>query len=94
MDVLISPVTPAPAPKIGSSDIGGLDYYTSDALTVSSNLAGLPSLSAPVGLFNGLPLGIQMTGRAFEEQKILDLAYFLQEEFQAYKKEPEGLDNE
>ena len=85
VDVLISPVTARPAPKLGAEKMGHIDYYMSDSLTVASNLTGTPSLSIPVGLFEGMPLGVQVMGPAFGEQKIFDMAYFLEKEFQFYK---------
>ena len=85
VDVLISPVTAGPAPKLGSGKMGEIDYYMSDSLTVGSNLTGTPSLSVPIGLFDGAPLGVQVMGPAFGEQKIFDMAYFLEKEFQFYK---------
>ena len=88
VDVLVSPVTETLPPRIGERAQGSAQYYTSDSLTVAGNLAGLPSLSVPVGIFDGFPLGAQIIGPAFEEQKILDTAYFLQEEFQSYKNKP------
>ena len=92
VDVLLSPVTTHPPHKLKEITQGEINYYTADSLTVSSNLAGLPSLSVPVGVFDGFPLGAQVIGPAFEEQKILDTAYFLQEELQAYKQTPKGFD--
>ena len=92
VDVLLSPVTTHPPRKLKEITPGEINCYTGDSLTVSSNLAGLPSLSVPVGVFGGFPLGAQIIGPAFEEQKILDTAYFLQEELQAYKQKPKGFE--
>ena len=89
VDVIISPITLSPPPLLGQSQQGQIEYYTSDALTVSSNLAGLPSLSVPVGIFGGFPLGVQIIGRSYEEQNILDTAYFFEKSLQAYQHEPE-----
>lgn len=88
VDVIISPTTANLPPKLGCKQQGSIEYYTSDALTVFSNLAGLPSLSVPVGIFENFPLGVQIIGKNFEEQKILDTAYFLEKSLQAYKQKP------
>ncbi len=89
VDVIISPTTMDLPPLLNQKQQGKIEYYMSDALTVPSNLAGFPSLSVPVGIFNGFPLGVQIIGNNYEEQKILDVAYFLEKSLQAYQYEPE-----
>ena len=88
VDILITPTTTHPAPLIGEYKEGDIACYQADALTVFGNLAGLPCLSVPIGIFEGLPLGVQIMAPCFEEQKMLNVAYFLQETFQAYKQQP------
>ena len=53
--------------------------YLSDVFTVSTNLAGLPAMSVPMGFKNNLPLGLQIIGNHFDESKILQLAYHYQQ---------------
>ena len=53
--------------------------YLSDIFTVSTNLAGLPAMSIPMGFKNSLPLGLQIIGNHFDESKILSLAHFYQQ---------------
>ena len=78
-DVLISPVTPTPAWKIGAHSDDPLAMYLSDVLTVSANLAGIPGLSVPGGFSkNGLPLGIQLQGPHFREDLLIRVAYNLE----------------
>lgn len=78
-DALLSPVTTTPAFKIGARVYDPLKMYLNDIFTTSTNLAGLPGMSVPFGLTSdGLPIGIQLTGHHFQEQKILDLAYALE----------------
>jgi len=78
-DLILSPVAPSSAPKIGSiSD--PLAMYKSDMYTLSINLAGLPALSLPVGKdsANGLPIGLQLIAKAFDEQMLFDGALSLE----------------
>lgn len=77
-DVIFSPVAPTPAFKIGEKADNPLAMYLSDIYTASVNLAGLPAVSVPVGDFNGLPVGLQIIGKVFEENKILQIAKFCQ----------------
>ncbi len=75
-DLIISPTTPAVCYKVGEKQGDPLSMYLDDVYTVPANLAGLPGISIPCG-FNseGLPVGLQITGNLFEEQKVLQCAY-------------------
>lgn len=78
-DVILSPVTTAPAFKIGERLSDPLAMYLNDIYTTSTNLAGLPGMSVPYGQSqSGLPIGIQLTAGHFEEQKMLNVAYALE----------------
>jgi aspartyl-tRNA(Asn)/glutamyl-tRNA(Gln) amidotransferase subunit A len=78
-DAILSPVTTSPAFKIGERVYDPLTMYLNDIFTTATNLAGLPGLSVPFGkTAEGLPIGVQLTGAHFEEQKILNLAYALE----------------
>ncbi|UOF00343.1 Asp-tRNA(Asn)/Glu-tRNA(Gln) amidotransferase subunit GatA [Bdellovibrio reynosensis] len=78
-DVILSPVTTAPAFKLGERIDDPLEMYLNDIFTTSTNLAGLPGMSVPFGLSqDGLPIGIQLTACHFEEQKMLDVAFALE----------------
>ncbi len=78
-DVLISPVTTSPAFKLGERSLDPLAMYMNDVFTTSTNLAGLTGMSVPFGMSeDGLPIGIQLTGAHFEEQKVLNVAYALE----------------
>ncbi len=70
-DVILAPVSPVTAWKIGSIIDDPLKMYLMDIFTVSLNLAGLPGLSFPVGTAEGLPVGMQVLGRAFDETGVL-----------------------
>jgi aspartyl-tRNA(Asn)/glutamyl-tRNA(Gln) amidotransferase subunit A len=71
-DVLLTPATPGPAFGVGEKTNDPVSMYLQDVFTVTVNLAGLPGLSVPAGLSdNGLPLGLQLIGKAFDEGTIL-----------------------
>lgn len=75
-DVIIAPAAPTTALKLGHSLSDPLKMYLGDIYTVSVNLAGLPGISVPVGLDSkGLPVGMQILGNCFEENKIIRAAY-------------------
>jgi aspartyl-tRNA(Asn)/glutamyl-tRNA(Gln) amidotransferase subunit A len=73
VDVLAMPTMPFVAFKIGGKK-DPLSLYLADVNTVPINLAGVPSISIPCGFSNGLPIGLQLVGRHFEEGKILNVA--------------------
>ena len=71
-DVLLTPATPGPAFAVGEKSDDPVAMYLNDVFTVTVNLAGLPGLAVPAGLSeNGLPLGLQLIGKAFDEATIL-----------------------
>ena len=78
VDALVAPVTPGPAFKIGEHTDDPLEMYLEDIFTAPINLAGVPSLSLPYGQIDGLPAGIQIIGRHFDEKTILRLGHFLE----------------
>lgn len=79
-DFLLTPVAPQTAPKQGESLQDPLKMYMGDIDTVIVNIAGLPALSTPCGLDeNGLPVGLQLIGKAFDEAQLLGAAYAYQQ---------------
>lgn len=77
-DLILSPVAPTVAPKIGSTH-DPLEMYKSDMYTIAINLAGLPAISLPVGKDGeGMPIGLQLIGKAFDEQAVFDGALSLE----------------
>jgi aspartyl-tRNA(Asn)/glutamyl-tRNA(Gln) amidotransferase subunit A len=75
VDVLLTPTSPTPAFKAGEKADDPLQMYLSDVFTISCNLAGLPGLSLPCGFSSGgLPIGLQIMGRPFEEDRVLGAA--------------------
>ncbi len=81
VDVILAPVSPVLPFKIGERIEDPLSMYLVDAYTVSVNLAGLPALSLPVGKVGKLPVGLQIIGRPFEEEKILELAKYFENQW-------------
>tara|TARA_B100000579_G_scaffold411409_1_gene402194 strand:+ start:110 stop:1567 length:1458 start_codon:yes stop_codon:yes gene_type:complete len=76
VDAILTPSTPSSAFKIGEKTNDPVSMYLNDIFTVPANLAGLPALSLPAGLDKqGYPLGLQLIGKALDEQKILNIGY-------------------
>lgn len=75
-DIILGPVAPTTAPKLGSSLADPIKMYLGDIYTISVNLAGLPGISVPCGKDdNGLPIGVQLIGDCFNEKKLIQTAY-------------------
>ncbi|SHI51267.1 Asp-tRNA(Asn)/Glu-tRNA(Gln) amidotransferase subunit GatA [Clostridium intestinale] len=80
-DVILSPTTPTVAFKCGEKSEDPLSMYLADIYTVNANLAGIPAISIPCALSKeGLPIGLQILGPHFGEEKILKTAYALEQE--------------
>ena len=80
IDAILTPSTPSAAFKIGEKTNDPISMYLNDIFTVPVNLAGLPAISIPAGVdANGYPLGLQIIGKAFDEQNILNIAYAMEE---------------
>ncbi|MBU2495341.1 MAG: Asp-tRNA(Asn)/Glu-tRNA(Gln) amidotransferase subunit GatA [Candidatus Omnitrophica bacterium] len=81
VDLILTPTSPTPPFKIGEKVIDPLQMYLSDIFTVSANLAGIPGLNLPVGCVrDNLPVGLQILGPAFAEERVLCLAHHLEKE--------------
>ena len=80
VDAILTPSTPNSAFKIGEKTNDPISMYLNDIFTVPVNLAGLPGISIPAGVDkNGYPLGLQIIGKPFDEQTILNIAYSMEE---------------
>ncbi len=80
VDAILTPSTPSSAFKIGEKLNDPVSMYLNDIFTVPVNLAGLPGISIPAGLDKkGYPLGLQIIGKAFDEQNILNIAYSMED---------------
>lgn len=78
VDVLLTPTTPTVAFPLGAHSSDPLSMYLADIATIPVNMAGLPALSLPCGISEGLPVGMQLIGRHFDEQTLLELAHQFQ----------------
>ena len=88
-DVMLTPVAPTTAPRLGESLSDPLQMYLSDIYTVSVNLAGLPGLSMPCGFDEkGLPIGCQLIGPSLGESKVLGAAHAFQLDTDYHKRRP------
>ena len=90
VDCIISPTCPSPAFKIGEKVTDPLEMYLSDIYTIPANLVGIPGISIPCGFTTtGLPIGMQIMGKHFEEEKILKIAKLFENETDFHLKRPE-----
>jgi aspartyl-tRNA(Asn)/glutamyl-tRNA(Gln) amidotransferase subunit A len=74
VDVVAMPTSPTPPFRLGEKTDDPLQMYLADVFTVSANLAGLPAISIPCGFSERLPIGLQLTGRLFDESTLLRVA--------------------
>ncbi len=88
IDVILTPVSPTPAWKIGENIGNPLKDYLADVFTIPASLAGICGLSVPAGFSNGLPVGIQLLGKRFDEKTILRAGYQYQEATDWHKQKP------
>src|SRR5712692_8981664 len=89
VDVIVTPTMPTPAFKLGEKIQDPLQMYLSDIYTISVNLAGVPAVVVPCGISSGkLPIGLQIIGRLFEEEKILRAAYAYEQATDWHTKRP------
>jgi aspartyl-tRNA(Asn)/glutamyl-tRNA(Gln) amidotransferase subunit A len=88
-DLIVTPTAPTPAFKLGEKLDNPLQMYLSDMFTIPSSLAGLPAIALPCSFSNeGLPIGIQIIANLFEEGKILNAAYCLEQHANLHHKKP------
>ncbi|MRG77341.1 MAG: Asp-tRNA(Asn)/Glu-tRNA(Gln) amidotransferase subunit GatA [ANME-2 cluster archaeon] len=88
-DVLIAPTMPTPAFKLGEKISDPLTLYMADVNTVPVNLSGVPSVSLPCGFSDGLPIGLQIMGKHFDEKTIIRTAYTFEQNTNFHTKAPE-----
>ncbi|OGW03566.1 MAG: aspartyl/glutamyl-tRNA amidotransferase subunit A [Nitrospinae bacterium RIFCSPLOWO2_01_FULL_39_10] len=88
-DILLTPTAPTPAFKIGEKFDNPIQMYLSDIFTISVNLAGVPAISIPCGFSkDGLPIGLQIIGRHFDEETIIRAAYTFEQNTDYHQKKP------
>jgi aspartyl-tRNA(Asn)/glutamyl-tRNA(Gln) amidotransferase subunit A len=79
VDLILSPTAPSTAFKLNDKVRDPVSMYLADIFTIPANLAGLPSISVPCGLINGLPVGFQLTAPSFQESLLLNVAHMYQQ---------------
>lgn len=92
-DVIVGPVTTEPAFDIGSEVSDPIKMYNNDILTISANLAGIPAASVPAGLVKGMPVGLQIMAKRFDEGNIFRAADFVEKQNKFYEKTPSGMED-
>ncbi|TKC14789.1 Asp-tRNA(Asn)/Glu-tRNA(Gln) amidotransferase subunit GatA [Robertmurraya kyonggiensis] len=88
-DVIVGPTTPTPAFKIGENTADPMTMYLNDILTIPVNLAGVPGISVPCGFSNGLPLGLQIIGKHFDESTVYRVAHAFEQATDFHKQKPQ-----
>lgn len=89
VDLIVTPATPTPAFKLGEKSEDPLQMYLSDIFTISVNLAGVPAIALPCGFSkSGLPIGVQLIGRPFEEDTMLRAAHAYEQATEWRTKKP------
>ncbi len=88
LDVIITPTCPTVSFKIGEKSSDPLSMYLSDIATIPVNLAGIPAISIPCGFDKGLPIGMQILGRHFDEETLIRVAYTYESETDFHKRKP------
>jgi len=90
VDLILSPATPTPAFKIGEKTDDPLEMYLSDIFTISCNLAGICGVSVPCGFTDdGLPIGMQLMGRHWDEARLLRAAHHFQQQTDYHRRMPD-----
>ena len=90
VDVLMGPTTPTVAFELGAKTADPITMYLNDIYTIGANLAGLPAMSVPCGLVQNLPVGLQIIGRHFAEEQLLNTAHAYQRETHWHTLVPPG----
>lgn len=87
-DFIMGPVAPTPAYKIGEEVSDPMTMYMNDILTIPVNLAGLPGMSIPAGFAKGMPVGMQLIGRPFDESTLYKAGYVFEQATDFHKQTP------
>jgi aspartyl-tRNA(Asn)/glutamyl-tRNA(Gln) amidotransferase subunit A len=91
-DVIMGPTSPSTAFKLGEKAADPVQMYLSDIYTIAVNLAGLPGMSVPCGMVNGLPVGLQLIGNYFAEAQLLNVAHRYQQATDWHQRRPAGIE--
>ncbi|HLQ12381.1 MAG TPA: Asp-tRNA(Asn)/Glu-tRNA(Gln) amidotransferase subunit GatA, partial [Steroidobacteraceae bacterium] len=90
VDVLVGPTTPTVAFELGAKTSDPVTMYLNDIYTIGANLAGLPAMSIPCGFADALPVGLQLIGAHFTEERLLNIAHRYQLATDWHQRAPEG----
>ncbi len=90
VDVIMGPTTPTTAFELGAKTADPVTMYLNDIYTIGANLAGLPAMSIPCGFAAGLPVGLQLIGPHFSEERLLGAAHAYQRETDWHRRVPPG----
>jgi aspartyl-tRNA(Asn)/glutamyl-tRNA(Gln) amidotransferase subunit A len=88
VDVIVGPTSPGVAFKIGERVDDPLQMYLADVFTLAQALAGIPAISIPCGFDQGLPVGLQISARAFDEVRMLRVAYAYEQATEWHTRKP------
>jgi aspartyl-tRNA(Asn)/glutamyl-tRNA(Gln) amidotransferase subunit A len=91
VDAIVAPTTPTVAFGIGSRTDDPYQMYLADVFTIPANMAGIPGISIPCGLSDGLPVGLQVLGKAFDEKTVIAVAHAYEQATDWHTREPTGL---
>jgi aspartyl-tRNA(Asn)/glutamyl-tRNA(Gln) amidotransferase subunit A len=92
VDVIMGPVTPSTAFGLGEKTGDPIQMYLSDIYTIAINLAGLPAISIPAGFLNAMPVGLQIIGQYFAEDRLLNVAHQYQQVTDWHQWSPKGFE--
>jgi aspartyl-tRNA(Asn)/glutamyl-tRNA(Gln) amidotransferase subunit A len=92
VDLILTPVTPSTASLLGEKEDDPLNACRKDIFTIPASLAGLPAMALPTGFASGLPVGMQLIGQHFDEQKLLNVAHLYQSATSWHQMIPEGFE--
>ncbi|MDH3889009.1 MAG: amidase family protein, partial [Gammaproteobacteria bacterium] len=90
VDIILGPTAPGTAFKLGEKSDDPVSMYLSDIYTIAVNLAGLPGMSVPCGIVDGLPAGLQLIGNYFDEGRLLNVAHQYQQVSDWHQQIPAG----
>jgi aspartyl-tRNA(Asn)/glutamyl-tRNA(Gln) amidotransferase subunit A len=90
VDLVLGPTTPTPAFELGAKTSDPVTMYLNDIYTIGANLAGLPAISVPCGFSEQLPVGLQLIGPHFSEERLLNAAHAYQRETDWHTQVPAG----
>src|SRR5690606_2565314 len=92
VDLIAGPTTPTPAFALGQKTNDPIQMYLNDIYTIGANLAGLPAISVPCGLVDGLPVGLQLIAPPLAESRLLKTAHYFQKATDWHRRVPPGFE--